>query len=629
MKKGFGDSLKKKTQKESRYLRFYNDEKLANDLLKNNNIESAKKIYINLLENGYKIYGVYFKLGLIFLNQKKFKEALEFLLQAKLLSKRNDLKLIFGIFNCYLALKDFEKAKSILQEGIKIYPKEELLIFNYARIEQDLLNFRKAIKLYEEGLKLNPNNYKALSNLGRLLQQIQSHPRAIEIYKKAINLRPDISHLKVSFLASKAHACDWSDPEYNKSLLKSIDLEDQAVSPFSLLSLEDNPKKHLKRSRKFFQNEYERDFTKISFLPKNKIRIGYFSADFYKHATMFLMRRIFKLHDKSKFEIFIYSFSIKEDIFTEELKRNVDKFINVKNLSDEQVVSLARKDGIDIAVDLKGFTKNSRLSIFSLRVAPIQISYLGYPGTTGSSCIDYLIADKIIIPKNLKQFYSEEIVYMPECYQCNDSERLISNKIFQKSDIGLNEDNFIFACFNSSYKITSEEFDIWMNLLKRVKNSVLWLYKTNDYSAINLKKESEKRGVDSSRIIFAEKVPNEIHLSRIKIADLFLDTFNVNAHTTASDALWANVPIITKQGKSFSARVCSSLLTSLNLKDLIVRNNIEYEETAFDIATKSNYLKELKNRLNKNKLNSPLFDSEKFTRNLEKIYFNLVEKLKS
>ena len=277
------------------------------------------------------------------------------------------------------------------------------------------------------------------------------------------------------------------------------------------------------------------------------------------------MRRIFELHDKNKFEIFIYSFSNTQDNFTEELKNNVDKFTNILNLSDEEAVSLIRKDGIDIAVDLKGFTKNTRLSIFSLRVAPIQISYLGYPGTIGASCIDYIIADKIVIPEIYKKFYSEEVVYMPDCYQCNDSQRAESKKIFKKSDLGLSDDNFIFACFNANNKITSEEFDIWMNLLKKIDNSILWLYKSNDYSATNLKKESEKRGVESSRIIFAERVSNDLHLSRIRCADLFLDTFNYNAHTTASDALWANIPIITRQGKSFSARVCSSLLKSLNL----------------------------------------------------------------
>ena len=286
---------------------------------------------------------------------------------------------------------------------------------------------------------------------------------------------------------------------------------------------------------------------------------------------MYLIKGLFELHDKEQFDIYIYSMNSKEDELTDELKKNVNIFRNISDLSDENAVCIAREDSLDIAVDLMGYTKNMRLSIFSLRVAPIQISYLGYPGSTGAECIDYLIADKIIIPDKFKKFYSEKVIYMPNCYQCNDNNRKTSKKEFRKTQLGLPENAFVFACFNANNKITSNEFDIWMSLLKKIKNSVLWLYKSNNYSAINLKKESEKRGVESSRIIFADRVSNEDHLSRIKCADLFLDTFNYNAHTTASDALWSGVPVITKQGKSFSARVCSSLLTSLNLEELIVK----------------------------------------------------------
>ena len=222
-------------------------------------------------------------------------------------------------------------------------------------------------------------------------------------------------------------------------------------------------------------------------------------------------------------------------MYKRQLKRNVNVFRNISEISDEKAAFIARKDSLDIAVDLMGYMKKRGLSIFSLRVAPIQISYLGYPGTTGSDGIDYLIADKIVIPDKFRKFYSEKVIYMPNCYQCNDSNRKTSKKEFSKTELGLPENAFVFACFNANNKITSVEFDIWMRLLKKFKNSVLWLYKSNDYSEINLKKESENRGIESSRIIFAHMLSNEEHLSRIKCADLFLDTFNFNAHTTASD----------------------------------------------------------------------------------------------
>ena len=627
MQKGFGGSRKKKILKDSRYLKFYNDEKYAEDLLKNKKKEEAKNLYLKLLKSGYQNYKIFFNLGFIEISEKNHKEAIKYLTKAKSLTKEKNLNLILGLANSYISLKNLKEARLILDEAIKNYPKSELLIFNYAKIEENLLNLNKAIRLYEKGLKLDPENYKALSNLGGLYQEIKNYPFAIEVYKKAINLQPNVSHLKVSLLTAKAFACDWSNPQNNKDLLKKIDTEGQAICPFAIYPFEDNPLNHMKRAEKYFESEYKREPKNIVYIPKNKIRIGYFSADFFKHATMFLMKRIFELHDKNKFEIFIYSCSNKHDEFTEELKKNANKFSNITNLSDEDAANLAREDQIDIAVDLKGYTKNTRLSIFSLRIAPIQISYLGYPGTLGANCIDYIIADKVIVPEFYKKFYTEKIIYMPDCYQCNDSKRLVSKNIFKKSDLGLSEDDFIFSCFNANNKISPNEFDIWMNLLKRIKNSFLWLYKSNDYSVINLKKESEKRGVDSSRIIFADRIPNEEHLSRIRCADLFLDTFNVNAHTTASDALWAGVPIITKQGQSFAARVCSSLLTSLNLEELIVKDNAKYEEKAFNIATNPDYLKKLKYKLNQNKFNSSLFDSKKFTRNIEELYIKLIDNL--
>ena len=495
------------------------------------------------------------------------------------------------------------------------------------KIAKEKNNFREFISLYEKALDINPNNYRALSNLGGVYENLKEFPNAIETYIKAIEIAPDISHLKVDYLSSKSFACDWSDEEYKKQILTSVGIVGQAISPFELLPLEDDPQKHLIRAKNFFKQRFKKINKNIQFKPKNKIRIGYFSSDFYKHATMFLMKRIFECHDETKFEIFIYSFSDYQDIFTEELKKNVKKFINITNFSDEAAADIARRDELDIAVDLKGFTKDTRLSIFSLRVAPIQISYLGYPGTIGDNCIDYIIADKVVIPSNLKKFYSEKVIYMPNCYQCNDSKRLVSKKIFQKGDFGLSEQNFVFACFNANNKISLVEFKIWMNLLKKVKNSILWLYKSNKYSMINLKKEAEKQGIQSKRIIFADRVSNEDHLARIKFADLFLDTFNYNAHTTASDALWGGVPIVTKQGKSFSARVCSSLLTALDLEELITKDNVEYENLAYRIASDKPYLISLRKKLKEEKLTSSLFDSEKFTKNLENIYEELINTL--
>ncbi|MDC3148636.1 tetratricopeptide repeat protein [Prochlorococcus sp. AH-716-I05] len=627
MQKGFGSTPNKRFLKDSRYLKFYNDEKYAADLLKNKKIKEAKNIYLNLLKSEYQSYEIFFNLGFIEKNQKNYREAVKYLTKAKSFTKENNLNLLFGLVNSYISLNDIKEARLILDEAIDNNPKSDLLIFNYAKLEEDLLNFKKAIKLYEKGLKLNTENYKALSNLAGLYQKMERYSDAIEAYKRAIKLQPQIAHLKLSLLTCKSFACDWSEPKYIKNTLKEIDNLRQEICPFDLLYLEDNPSNNLKKAKHYFESKYKRVSQNLSYTPKTKIRVGYFSADFRKHALMYLMKGLFELHDKEQFDVYIYSLNSEEDELTDELKRNVNVFRNISDISDEKAAFIAREDSLDIAVDLMGYMKKRGLSIFSLRVAPIQISYLGYPGTTGSDDIDYLIADKVIIPYESRKFYSEKVIYMPNCYQCNDSNRKKSTKEFSKTELGLPENAFVFACFNANNKITSVEFDIWMRLLKKLKNSVLWLYKSNDYSAINLKKESENRGVESSRIIFADMLRNEEHLSRIKCADLFLDTFNFNAHTTASDALWSGVPVITKQGKSFPARVCSSLLTSLGLEELIVHDNEEYEDKAYRIATNRIYLEDLKYRLNQSRTTSSLFDTKRFTRNLEEIFFKLVKNL--
>ena len=411
------------------------------------------------------------------------------------MAKENNFSLLFGLVNSYISLKDIKEARLILDEAINNNPKSDLLIFNYAKLEEDLLNSKKAIKLYEKGLKLNTDNYKALSNLGGLYQKTNKYSDAIEVYKKAIKLQPQIAHLKLSLLTCKSFACDWSEPKYIKDILNEIDNLKQEISPFDLLYLEDNPSNNLKQAKNFFERKFKRVSQNLSHTPKKKIRVGYFSSDFRKHALMYLMKGLFELHDKEQFDVYIYSLNSVEDELTDELKRNVNVFRNISDISDEKAACIAREDSLDIAVDLMGYMKKRGLSIFSLRVAPIQISYLGYPGTTGSDGIDYLIADKIVIPDKFRKFYSEKVIYMPNCYQCNDSNRKTSKKEFSKTELGLPENAFVFACFNANNKITSVEFDIWMRLLKKLKNSVLWLYKSNDYSEINLKKESENRGV--------------------------------------------------------------------------------------------------------------------------------------
>ena len=397
------------------------------------------------------------------------------------------------------------------------------------------------------------------------------------------------------------------------------------ISPFPFLSIEDNPINHLQRAKIASNQRFKTATIQLKTFTNKKKRIGYFSSDFYNHATMHLMQKVFELHDKTYFEIFIYSYGRYQDEVTEKLKNNVYIFRDVSLLTDKEIALQARNDRLDIAIDLKGFTRETRLSIFAQRVSKIQISYLGYPGSTGAEFMDYLIADRTLIPEEYKKFYSEKIIYMPDSYQCNDNTKVISNINFNRKDFDLPEEAVIFTCFNAAFKITESEFNIWMHLLKEVENSHLWLLRSNIFMEKNLRNEAAKRGIDHRRLIFAEKIPLDKHLARHSLGDIFLDTFNYNAHTTASDALWAGMPLITVAGKSFSSRVSASLLNSMGLNELICSSEKQYYEKALDLGKNPGKLSLLKQKLSKNKNSYPLFDSNLFVKNYESKLKELIE----
>jgi predicted O-linked N-acetylglucosamine transferase (SPINDLY family) len=336
---------------------------------------------------------------------------------------------------------------------------------------------------------------------------------------------------------------------------------------------------------------------------------------------MYLMAQVFEEHENSRFQIFSYSYGPdKQDEMRDRLVKSVDVFHDVRTMTDLQIVKLAREERLDIAIDLKGFTKDTRLGLFAYGLAPIQISYLGYPGTTGAKFMDYIVADPIVIPDDKRLYYSEQIIYLPNTYQPTDRKRSISEKLMTRSDEGLPSDSFVFCCFNNNYKISAREFDIWMRLLAKAEGSVLWLLKSNGWSENHLKKEAEARGVNADRLIFADRLPQAEHIARHKLADLFLDTFNYNAHTTASDALWGGLPLVTKAGEGFAARVASSLLSAIGLPELITNSEKNYEALCLDLFESPKRLSEIKRKLMSNRLTHPLFDPQKYTRHLENGY---------
>ena len=419
--------------------------------------------------------------------------------------------------------------------------------------------------------------------------------------------------------------CHWNNINQElDTLLNKIESHEKVSIPFVLLSLVDNLEAHKKAAEIYVEDKYPSNHTlgQIKQYPKHqKIRLGYFSADFHNHATMYLINDLFKFHDRKNFELYAFSFGPDIEDDHRKLARSFfSQFIDVNNKSDSEVALTARQLEIDIAIDLKGYTKDLRTGIFSYRAAPIQVNYLGYPGTMGASYMDYIIADSVLIPESSQQYYSEKIAYLPNSYQANVKDIVISDKVFTRKDMGLPQDVFVFCSFNNNYKITPETFNSWMRILQAVKDSVLWIFKENDFAVENLKKEAELRGVDSSRLYFASRLPVKEHLKRIQMADLFLDTFPYNAHTTASDALRVGLPIVTLSGQSFASRGTASLLSALKLSELITFCQSNYEALAIEIAINPEKLKIIKYQLIGNLKTSPLYNSELFTQNIECIY---------
>ena len=586
------------------------------------NLKEAEILLRKAIDIKPDFVNAYLNLGLILRDVGNLKEA-EILFLKAIDIKPDFAEAHSNLGNILIDLERSKEAELPQRKAIEIKPDFAEAHLNLGVIFKNLGNLKQAETSTRKAIELKPDSANAYLNLGIILNDLGNYPDAISSYKKALNLKSNLSSAKTELIGSKRDICDWSDEEMDKKWIENIGIEGEAVKPWGFFFLEDNPIKNLTRSQKYYKEKFNQKSYPIAHFKNKKIHIGYFSSDFHEHATMHLISSIFELHDKSKFEIYLYSFSPSDDKYTERAKRSGCFFRDIKTLSTSKSVELARRDKLDIAIDLKGYTKYSRMNIFSQRVAPVQINYLGYPGTLGAETIDYIIADNIVIPKGYEKFYSEKIIRMPNCYQCNNKKEICKEPISRK-EFNLPNQGFVFTCFNANRKISTEEFDIWMRLLEKIKGSVLWLYKSNSFAVKNLCKEAEKRNVDPDRLIFANRLPLEKHLARHNLGDLALDTFNCNGHTTTSDALWSGLPVLTKIGESFAARVSASILTSIGLPELITYNEKEYEEKAINIARNPSELIRIKTKLTRVIETSPLYNSELYTKNLEYKFEELV-----
>ncbi len=516
-----------------------------------------------------------------------------------------------------------KEALASYKEAIRLQPDFFEAFNNLGNIEKGAGHTDAAIACYRQAIHIQPSFAPAHSNLGGLLGQLGRHEEAIAACTRALEYAPD-SQESLSKLAHQLSiVSDWDRLGPCRERILAASPQTGRIVPFEALLLEDNPRAQRHRAQSFARRKFQSAELPSPAAPDTRpprLRIGYFSADFHNHATMYLIARMLELHDKERFEIIAYSYGPNTDDAMRKRARNaVSAFHEVGQLGDREVAELGRSHRLDIAVDLKGYTQDSRLGIFSYRVAPLQVSYLGYPGTTGASFIDYLVADHVVIPPKQRKHYSEQLLYLPNSYQANDDAQAVGPAV-SRSDVGLPDNGFVFCCFNNSYKIRKEEFTIWMRLLGEVKGSVLWLIQANDRSETNLRREAENAGIEPDRLLFAPRIPRPGHLARLRLADLFLDTFFINAHTTASDALICGVPLVTKAGAGFPTRVAASLLSAVGLSSLITESDEAYEQLALSLARNPDHLTDLKNRLQDNCANAPLFDPARFTRDLEAAY---------
>jgi predicted O-linked N-acetylglucosamine transferase (SPINDLY family) len=522
------------------------------------------------------------------------------------------------------ALTDYDKALALNPQHVEAWSNKGVSYAELKRYEEALAHYNKAIEL-------NPQYIEAWSNKGTALSELRRYEAAAKSFAQALELNPELPFGKGTLLHAKMLACDWQgvDALYH-SICQDITENKKSADPFGFQGI-CNDELLLQKCAEIFSN------TKFPASPQfgleqlkrdsGKIRIGYLCGEFREQATAILMTEIWELHDKNRFEIVAFDNGWDDkSARRKRIEAAFDELIDISRLSDNQAANLITNKKIDILVNLNGFFGKPRQGIFAKKPAPIQVNYLGFPGTIGSTYVDYLIADKVVIPKESRQYYTEKIVYLPHCYQANDSTRQIDGREFSKKELGLPEKGFVFCCFNNNYKILPQMFDIWMRLLHSVPGSVLWLIEDNQDATHHLQQEAQARGVDAERIIFAKRVPLSEHLGRHQCADLFLDTLPYNAHTTASDALWAGLPVLTCIGTSFAGRVASSMLSTLDLPELIATSVAEYESLAYGLASSPEKLQQIKIKLTKNRFNSPLFNADLMARELESAYLAMYKR---
>ncbi len=515
--------------------------------------------------------------------------------------------------NALNGLRRLDEALSNYDKAIALKPDHAEAYNNRGNVLKELRRLDEALASYDKALALKPDYAGAFINRSSTLLKLNRGEEALSSYQMGIRLKPALGDSGLGLLHLKSKLCDWTDrSQAVKAITNGVKRGEDVFDPFILLSIIESQELLLKAAKSYAAKKAA---TKPAFYTSNrrarsqKITLGYFSPEFRNHATSALLAELIELHDRKQFEVKAFSFGpATHDEMHSRMLSTFDKFQDLRDLSDEAIAKSARDEGVDIVVDLAGFTPENRAGIFSWRAAPIQVNYLGCAGSMGSEYHDYIIGDRILIPPANQAFFTEKIVYLPHTYQPNDRKRQSSERIFSRVEFGLPDNAFVYCCFNQTYKITPQVFDTWMRILCEVDGSILWLLKNSDCAAHNLQQEAARRGIDSSRLVFAPKMPLKDHLARHRLADLFLDTLPCNAHTTASEALWMGMPVLTQIGEAFAGRVAASVLNAIGLPELIKTSTEDYQAAAVELARNPPKLQAIKEKLAHNRLITPLFD---------------------